>query len=1102
MISMSENIKFKMKIIPSSIFQVISDTGSIFQPPKRISVAEGAKEYVKVPTTSGWTSFSPDVTPYMVEPMNLVTSRDYQSIIFVGPARSGKALPLDTEIATPDGFKTMGDLRDGDYVFDRDGKPSKIISTTDVMHDHKCYEVEFSSGEKIACDAEHLWTVREYDPSGVFKSVKTIDTETISKSCKFGRRSRYRVENAKPLQFERKDLLIDPYIVGYWLGDGNSSQAMITAHKDDSHEIKKALIDNNHTYDIRVQNASPNVEHINIDRKAIEGDICFRGHDKRIVGTVHGGWCKECRTQNRHKRVYGHEQDPILDSHQRRLSLMLRKDGLISSDEYCVKHIPRQYMEGSVDQRLSLLQGLMDSDGSIDKRSGSCEFTSSIKTLAYDTMELINSLGIRASISHRYPKFKHKGVSKVGKKSYRILFKADKTTRIFRLERKYKYQESLKDSSISRLDNRSIVNVQETHSVPVKCIGVDNPDNLYLVGRSFIPTHNSLSMVNATAGFIIMCDPSDMLILLATDEMARKYSRQQFSRMIENSPALRDMLSKNAHDDNLKSKHFRSGTAAIIGNPTSSTLSGMSYKYVFFNDYDRMEQDNGEGDVFGQGLKRTQTFLSAGMTVVESSPGRDFTDVSWKPKSLHEAPPVGGILGLYNSGDRRIYYWDCPSCHTDIPLRPGLELFMLPDQNDIIEMVKKDGAEAIAGEYAHIYCPHCGSRIEEKDKNKLNKSGVWIPERDVANKSASFWLSGVTAKFQSWTSILEREFSALLHMKETGDESRLKATRNTDQGIPHIPFGATQVLTPEDIARRAEDTTKKRFVPKEVRFLMASIDVQKNKFVVYVEGFGVGLERWAIDRFDILMSRRKRDEDFLPIEPASYKEDWLIIIDEVIEKRYRTSESNEREMGITMTVCDSGGKAGTTENAYGFWKECKKLGLDKKFALIKGYRATASSNKGMVSKTMLDKTSSAARKAKVVGELPLWILNSTLLKDALYANLKREYTPGVVNPDYIHFPDWFPFRVYEELCVETRTEKGWEPVRKASNEQFDLMHYTKAAFLIKMHSFWRSEIDWDSPPAWAAPWDDNSEVRWLDESYRPIDVVPAVRSRTRVKMKR
>ena len=590
-------------------------------------------------------------------------------------------------------------------------------------------------------------------------------------------------------------------------------------------------------------------------------------------------------------------------------------------------------------------------------------------------------------------------------------------------------------------------------------------------------TGKTQGLIDGGIGYVVSSDPSDMLVVHMTEEAARRYSRLRVKRMLNNSPSLKEKMSSVNHDDNVLGKYFKNGTALILAWPSPTQLSAQDYKYVFLSDYDRMPDDTGEGDVYSLAMKRTQTFMSGGMCVAESSPGRDFIDPSWKRQTPHEAPPVGGILGLYNSGDRRVWHWNCPECDGEIKLLPGLELFCLPEQAELVTELQKNGSKATSEKYCHIFCPNCGSKIEHSKKSTMNRHGFWKPEKDIANSTASYWLSGVAAAFQTWASLLEKEFNALLHFAATGEEEKLKATRNTDQGIPYIPIGAAEKLSVAELKARAEDLPK-REVPEGVRFLLASIDVQSNRFVVQVEGVGRDMERWIIDRFDISISERESHGEMAIIDPAGYKDDWLVLIDRVITNRYPIEGRPNQTMGIIMTTCDSGGKEGVTENAYWFWKECKKLKLDDRFNLIKGERVRPDAKKPMVSRTMPDKSSTAARKAKVTNEMPLWILNTTQLKDAVNANLRK----ADEGKDYIHFPDWLPEWFYAELVAEIRTEKGWENPSRSRNESFDLMCYAKAGYLIKLDGYWKKEINWDAPPSWAEEWDNNSEVSDLDGS--------------------
>lgn len=97
----------------------------------------------------------------MAEPLDVLADREKKACIFVGPAQTGKALPLDTPIATPQGWSTMGDLQVGDIVFGSDGSPVVVLGVSPVMRDHPCYTVCFDDGVEVVADAEHLWQVTD-----------------------------------------------------------------------------------------------------------------------------------------------------------------------------------------------------------------------------------------------------------------------------------------------------------------------------------------------------------------------------------------------------------------------------------------------------------------------------------------------------------------------------------------------------------------------------------------------------------------------------------------------------------------------------------------------------------------------------------------------------------------------------------------------------------------------------------------------------------------------------------------------------------------------------------------------------------------------------
>lgn len=150
----------------------------------------------------------------------------------------GKALALDTPILTPSGWKCMGDLRPGDCVFGDDGKPTKVTAVSPVMYDHICYDVVFSDGSIITADADHLWetfsklTRRSIKKNkgkllkrSPIKGPSVVTTQQIKDTLLHGKEANHTVKLARPIYFEPKKLPVDPYVLGVWLGDGNSKNA-------------------------------------------------------------------------------------------------------------------------------------------------------------------------------------------------------------------------------------------------------------------------------------------------------------------------------------------------------------------------------------------------------------------------------------------------------------------------------------------------------------------------------------------------------------------------------------------------------------------------------------------------------------------------------------------------------------------------------------------------------------------------------------------------------------------------------------------------------------------------------------------------------------
>ncbi len=180
----------------------------------------------------------------------------------------------------------------------------------------------------------------------------------------------------------------------------------------------------------------------------------------------------------------------------------------------------------------------------------------------------------------------------------------------------------------------------------------------------------------------------------------------------------------------------------------------------------------------------------------------------------------------------------------------------------------------------------------------MNRAGQWVHEGQQVvdgkvsgerrrSNIASYWLGGVAAAYQRWDSIVLKYLQAVATYGRTGDEMPLKATVNTDQGAPYIPRAALKRRGSEELmTRAAKGDWPKGSAPAAVRFLTGSVDVQGNRFVCSVYGWGVGLESWLVDRFSISSSLRPEADRTAALDPASFEEDWRVLESQIIARRY------------------------------------------------------------------------------------------------------------------------------------------------------------------------------------------------------------------------
>lgn len=278
-----------------------------------------------------------------------------------------KGLPLDTEIPTLDGWSTMENLKVGDTVFDKDGKQCKVIVKSEVHH-NPCYKIHFSKDISIVADEEHRWLINfSTHPNTKYKGQLRSEIMTTRELYEYlqtyNPKNQYQVPKIyinKELELDEKELPIDPYILGLWLGDGTAESGRITQEL------------NTTSWDI-------------IKSKGFELSDNSEHRDKKA----------ETRT------VYG-------------LYPLLRENNLLNN-----KHIPNIYQRASRNQRINLIRGLMDADGFYDKIHKMFIMSTNYYWQADGLIKLLSSLGVKSTLN----KVSRSGYSKEGTITYDVKFK-------------------------------------------------------------------------------------------------------------------------------------------------------------------------------------------------------------------------------------------------------------------------------------------------------------------------------------------------------------------------------------------------------------------------------------------------------------------------------------------------------------------------------------------------------------------------------------------------------------------------------------------------------------------------------------------------------
>ena len=373
-------------------------------------------------------------------------------LLVYGTEGIGKAQPLDAQVLTPAGFVAMGEVQAGDLVIGSDGQSHRVLGVY-PQGERDVFRVTFRDGSTTRCCDDHLWWTqtrgeRDRELGGAVRTLRDI-----RRTLRYGTHFNHGVPRVQPVQFAESDgrLPIDPWLLGIYLGDGSCSGNVLIANRE-----------------------------TDIQRKIVES---LDGEDS---GTAVAGAAVRVRSKR-------HTGRP---SRMKAALEELCLDGLAAHEKF----VPGIYLQASVQQRLELLRGLLDSDGHVTNPSA-VEFCTVSPRLADDVCFLVRSLGGSAKLVRKgRPTYTHRGEKRIGQPAFRIFasFPPDVVP--------VSSQKHLQKWAPARWAIRhTIRSVEPAGRALCQCIRVDAPDSLY-VTDDFILTHNSTLAARAPRPIFIQTE--------------------------------------------------------------------------------------------------------------------------------------------------------------------------------------------------------------------------------------------------------------------------------------------------------------------------------------------------------------------------------------------------------------------------------------------------------------------------------------------------------------------------------------------------------------------------------------------------------------------
>lgn len=656
--------------------------------------------------------------PHIVELYNTVAP----VIVIQGSVQSFKAQPLSSPVHTPNGWRTMGELKVGDVVSTPDGKDALING----VQDHgvqDVFEFTLSDGRKTRASKDHLWKVirakkrktlspgRKSDQWNVSSNSEVLTTEQIIQGMKSGEYRFTIPVPTSPVEKPEKSLPLDPYFLGLMLGDG---------------EI--------HWPNLRIST-----------------------HDSEIVESVN-------------KAVKSHElntengTDYFFVGGPRSLADKFQQLGLLGTYSH-TKFIPRKYLEASTSQRMELLRGILDSDGTAN---GGVDLRSTSLELIKGTQELVFSLGGVASHVKREGYYISSTGERVDCRDYYILtISMPHPSACFKLTRK-KEKVSHTHRRLRTLGSL-IESVKQVESEEVRCIHLDNEEHLYITD-DYIVTHNTEWMIidHFAAAYAGM----SVFFVLPKYEHRNTFVQNRIDRCVENVPFYKQVI-RDGFFNNVAMKNFGSGVIKYVGSNVMADFTEFPADIIYCEEVDQCDAKNVE---FALDRLRASKF--------------QFKRYVGNPSSVGT-----GINAYYERSDKREWNVPCTDCGELSPLDwfESVVDAVVDSDGNVVDYVLRDTAwKTGIGRDIKLICPKCG----KGELQRAHSQGAWVaesPENEIAGYHFSMMcspintISGMWARFQ----------------KALNDPAALVQFYNSDLGLPYSAAG--NKVTDEVLNRCVEE---------------------------------------------------------------------------------------------------------------------------------------------------------------------------------------------------------------------------------------------------------------------------------------------------------